>query len=65
MMYRGLSLKEAAEEVVMKELVAMGGEGGVVAMDRDGNYVTTFNTPGMYRGYMGRDGRAVVGMYKE
>jgi beta-aspartyl-peptidase (threonine type) len=65
MMYRGLSLKEAAEEVVMKELVAMGGDGGVVAMDRDGNYVTTFNTSGMYRGYMGRDGRSVVGIYEE
>jgi beta-aspartyl-peptidase (threonine type) len=65
MMYRGLSLKEAAEQVVMRELVAMGGDGGVVAMDRGGNYVTTFNTSGMYRGYMGRDGRAVVGIYKE
>jgi beta-aspartyl-peptidase (threonine type) len=65
MMYRGLSLKDAAEEVVMKELVAMGGDGGVIAMDRSGNYVTTFNTSGMYRGYMGKDGRAVVGIYKD
>jgi hypothetical protein len=34
-------------------------------MDGSGNYVTTFNTTGMYRGYMGRDGRAVVGIYRE
>lgn len=65
MMYRGLSVQQAADEVVMKELVAMGGDGGVIAMDRAGHYAFSFNTSGMYRGYMGKDGRVVLGIYRE
>jgi beta-aspartyl-peptidase (threonine type) len=65
MMYRGLSVQQAADEVVMKELVAMGGVGGVIAMDRAGHYAFSFNTSGMYRGYMGKDGKVVLGIYKE
>lgn len=49
MEYKGISLEEAAEEVIMKKLPKLGGDGGVIAMDRHGNIVTVFNTPGMYR----------------
>jgi beta-aspartyl-peptidase (threonine type) len=65
MMYRGMSVQEAANEVVMKELVEMGGDGGVIAMDHAGNYAFSFNTSGMYRGYMGKDGKARLGIYRE
>jgi L-asparaginase / beta-aspartyl-peptidase len=51
MEYRGLSLPEAAEEVVMRKLPALGGRGGVVAVDRQGNVAMPFNTEGMYRGH--------------
>jgi L-asparaginase / beta-aspartyl-peptidase len=65
MEYRGLSLEDAGREVVMERLVEMGGDGGVVALDRDGNVSMPFNTPGMYRGYMDSQGRAVVMIYSD
>ncbi len=50
MKYKGLSLKEAANEVVMKKLVKAGGEGGIIAVDKNGNTSMIFNTSGMFRG---------------
>ena len=44
--YAGVSIQRAADDVVMKELVAQSGGGGVIAMDRKGNIATPFNTPG-------------------
>ncbi len=65
MEYKGLSLKEAADEVVMKKLVKMGGEGGLVAVDKNGNVAMPFNSEGMYRGYIKADGTVVVEIYKD
>jgi beta-aspartyl-peptidase (threonine type) len=64
MEYKGLSLKEAADTVVMNKLVKIGGEGGVIAVDKDGNIAMPFNTPGMYRAYVEASGKAVVEIYK-
>jgi beta-aspartyl-peptidase (threonine type) len=55
MEYKGLSLKEACEQVVMKKLVEMKGEGGLIALDAAGNYEFSFNSEGMYRGITGSD----------
>ncbi|WP_375579018.1 isoaspartyl peptidase/L-asparaginase [Marivirga tractuosa] len=55
MEYKGLSLKEACEQVVMKKLVEMKGEGGLIALDSNGNYEFSFNSEGMYRGVTGSD----------
>jgi beta-aspartyl-peptidase (threonine type) len=63
--YAGVSLQQAANDVVMKELVAQHGEGGVIAMDRKGNITTPFNSPGMYRGWVGKDGKITVKIYKD
>jgi L-asparaginase / beta-aspartyl-peptidase len=64
--YRGLSVKEAADEVILKKLTKVdGAEGGVIVLDRHGNFATPFNTEGMYRGWIGEDGKAEVGIYKE
>jgi beta-aspartyl-peptidase (threonine type) len=63
--YSGVSLKQAADDVVMKELVAQRGEGGVIAMDRKGNIATPFNSAGMYRGWVTSDGRIAVKIYKD
>lgn len=49
MEYRGLSLHEAAQEVIHNKLPAMGGDGGIIAIDKAGNIVWEFNTPGMFR----------------
>jgi L-asparaginase / beta-aspartyl-peptidase len=65
MEYRGLSLKDAANTVVMDKLVKLGGEGGVIAIDKDGNIAMPFNSAGMYRGYVMEDGKVVVEIYKD
>ncbi len=62
--YLGLSLQEAADAVIMDKLVEMGGGGGIVGVDPHGNVVYSFNTPGMYRGSMGSDGKSETAIYK-
>lgn len=57
-------LATAAHGVVMEDLVAMGGDGGVIAMDPQGNIQMVFNTPGMYRAAINTDGQLLVGIYK-
>jgi beta-aspartyl-peptidase (threonine type) len=64
MEYKGISLKQAADEVVMKKLVQRGGEGGVIAVDAKGNVAMPFNSEGMYRGYIKADGKPTVLIYK-
>ncbi len=51
MAYAGASLEVAAREVVMKVLPAIGGRGGLIAVDARGNLSLPFNTEGMYRGW--------------
>jgi len=51
MEYKGLSLHEACRIVVMDKLVKMGGEGGLIAIDKSGNIELPFNSDGMYRGW--------------
>jgi isoaspartyl peptidase/L-asparaginase-like protein (Ntn-hydrolase superfamily) len=50
MKYKGLSVKQAATNLIKKELRIKGLRGGVIAVDRDGNFVMTYNTKGMVRG---------------
>lgn len=51
MAYAGQSLDEAAQSVVMQVLPALGGRGGLIAVDAQGNLSLPFNTEGMYRGW--------------
>lgn len=44
------SIGAASNHLIHKTLADMGGDGGVIAIDPDGNYAFSFNTPGMYRG---------------
>jgi beta-aspartyl-peptidase (threonine type) len=64
MMYRGIPLAQAADEVVMQRLVSQGGDGGVIAVDRRGNIAMPFNSEGMYRGFVGPDGEIVVKIFR-
>jgi beta-aspartyl-peptidase (threonine type) len=64
MEYRGMNLEEAAN-AVLKKLTDMGGTGGFIALDGEGNVAMPFNTPGMYRGYMKADGEAHTFLYKD
>ncbi|MBP2170551.1 beta-aspartyl-peptidase (threonine type) [Erwinia toletana] len=64
MEYGGLSLKQASDRVVMEKIPVLGGSGGIVAVDRDGNVALPFNSEGMYRGYGYVGDDAVVGIYR-
>lgn len=65
MEYKGLSLEEAAREVIQKKVPELGGDGGIIAIDKDGNIVMEFNTEGMYRASMNAKGELQVAMYKD
>lgn len=65
MQFGGVTLEEAASTVVMEELVAAAGEGGIVAVDPAGSVALVFNTPGMYRASINAAGRKVVAIYGE
>src|SRR6266498_78965 len=51
------NLTDAANEMIMHKLGELGGDGGLIAVDKDGNIAMPFNTSGMYRGYMTSDGK--------
>lgn len=65
MEYKGLTLQEAASEVIQKKLPDLGGTGGIVAIDRNGEVALEFNTAGMYRAHMNSKGDLTVNIYKE
>lgn len=65
MEYKGLSVEQACNELIHKKLPAMGGEGGVIAIDKNANIAMPFNTDGMYRGYIKEDGKAVIKIFKD
>ncbi len=65
MEYKGMSLKDAADEVIHKKLQALGGDGGIIAIDKDGNVAWPFNTDGMFRGHYIQGKEPVVKMYKD
>lgn len=65
MEYKGLSLKDAMNEVVNKKLVAMKGEGGMIGVDAAGNVGMIFNSAGMYRAMQSSNGEKKIGIYKD
>ncbi len=60
MAYGREPLETAADKVIQQELKAVGGEGGIIAVDHFGNVAMPFNSEGMYRGYATPNGRAVM-----
>lgn len=65
MAYKNLSLNDAANEVIMNKLPKLGGDGGIIAIDKNGNIAMPFNTEGMYRGYLMNGEQPVIKIYKE
>ncbi len=63
MEYKGLSLEEAAGEVIQKRLLEIGGDGGLIAVDVHGNIAMPFNTEGMYRASKTSMGSKTVQIY--
>lgn len=62
--YKGMKIQEAADMVIKQKLQAAGGDGGVIALDKQGNIGISFNSEGMYRAYVDENGKAVVEIYK-
>jgi beta-aspartyl-peptidase (threonine type) len=63
--YKGDSLAQAAGDVIDKVVPEMGGDGGVVSLDRDGNIAMPFNTSGMYRAWIRPDGSRGTAIYED
>ena len=65
MEYQNKSLKEATTDVIQNKLTKLGGTGGVIALDKNGNMSFEFNTAGMYRASMNDEDQLIVKIYKE
>ena len=65
MEYRALPVQQAADLEIKQKLQDLGGDGGVIAMDKFGNIAISFNSEGMYRAYIDGDGKPVVEIYGE
>lgn len=61
--FTGASLAEAADQVVRQQLAAMGGDGGLIAVDPQGRIALTFNTSGMYRASIDTEGAVYVAIF--
>ncbi|MGC1523384.1 MAG: isoaspartyl peptidase/L-asparaginase [Steroidobacteraceae bacterium] len=64
MRFGGRTLSAAAQEVVQVELIRLHGEGGVVAIDHNGEISMEFNSEGMFRGYRRSGEDARISIYR-
>lgn len=62
---RGDALATAAHAVINEEIVALGGDGGAIALDRRGNIAMPFNTSGMYRAWLKPDGTRGTAIFRD
>lgn len=65
MEYKGYTLQQACDEVVMHKLKAMGGDGGLVAVSAAGDVAMPFNSEGMYRASKVNNEQTFTAIYKE
>ncbi|MBY0574341.1 MAG: isoaspartyl peptidase/L-asparaginase, partial [Undibacterium sp.] len=65
MKYANAKLSEAVDQTIASALEGKNGDGGLIALDKQGNVKFGFNTEGMYRGYVKNDGRPVVMIFKD
>jgi beta-aspartyl-peptidase (threonine type) len=65
MEYRALPIQNTADNVIKGKLQKLGGDGGIIGMDKFGNIGISFNSEGMYRAYINVDGKPVVEIYKD
>ena len=61
--YKGYSLKQAADEVINKRILKIGGDGGLIAVNAKGDIAMPFNTEGMYRGCRNSEGLKEIKIY--
>jgi L-asparaginase / beta-aspartyl-peptidase len=64
-LYKGQSLRDASNEVINENLKQQGANGGIIAIDKDGNIVMEFNTSAMFRGYINSSGDKGAWIFKD
>lgn len=65
MEYQAQTVQAAADRVIKQKLQKLGGDGGIIAIDKFGNMAISFNSEGMYRAYVNSEGKPVVEIYKD
>jgi len=63
--YKNMRLQDAVNELIDRQLTALKGDGGVIAMTPDGQIAWGFNTPGMFRARLVEGGQVQMGIYKD
>jgi beta-aspartyl-peptidase (threonine type) len=63
--YKGMKLQASADEVIQKQLTALHGDGGVIALAPDGEMSWSFNTPGMFRARLQEGGKKQISIYRD
>jgi beta-aspartyl-peptidase (threonine type) len=61
----GEIIQNAGNTMIFEKLAKMGGDGGLIALDRKGNFIMPFNTAGMFRGWVREDGVVSTAIYGE
>jgi L-asparaginase / beta-aspartyl-peptidase len=63
--FKGLTLQQAVDQVIHKELEALHGDGGVIALTPDGQLAWSFNTPGMFRARLREGEKPEIALYND
>ncbi len=63
--YKAMPLQQAADDVVQRQLPAIHGDGGIIAITPDGQIAWSFNTPGMFRAKLRQGGTPQIGIYRD
>ncbi|MCX7862883.1 MAG: isoaspartyl peptidase/L-asparaginase [Bacteroidales bacterium] len=63
MVYKNYNLNQAVSFVIDSVLTPQGGTGGIIAIDKQGNYTWHFNTQGMYRAMANSEGKKLIELY--
>ena len=63
--FKGMTLQQAADQVIHTELESLHGDGGVIAITPDGQTAFSFNTPGMFRARLSEGGKLEVHIYRD
>jgi len=63
--FKGMTLQQAADQVIHKELESLHGDGGLIAITPDGQLAWSFNTPGMFRARLAEGGKLQIGIYND
>jgi len=63
--YKGMGLQAAADDVIQRQLTALHGDGGIIALTPDGQLAWSFNTPGMFRAKWQEGGKPQIAIYRD